>query len=195
MAKKKPNVLMVLGSPRRNSNSTILAEHIAAGAKAAGANIKSVTLQSCKIAPCTACEACHAKKSKGCAIKDGMQEIYPLVQEADAYIFASPIYWFNYSGQLKLFIDRCYALFSTETMRSSFTGKPYALAFTYGAEDPFESGCVNAIRTFQDGFDTFLKARLAGTVYASAMEAGDIKANDAILKKAQLIGSGLLAGK
>ena len=192
MAKKKPNILLVLGSPRRNSNSTILAEHIAAGAKASGANIKSVTLQSYKISPCTACEGCHAKKSKGCVIKDGMQEIYPLVQKADAFVFASPIYWFHYSGQLKLFIDRCYALFNPATCRSPFSGKPYALAFSYGAADPFEAGTVNAIRTFQDGFTEFLKARPAGLVYASAMEAGEVKTNKDALSKAHEIGLGLL---
>ncbi len=192
MAKRKPNVLLVLGSPRRNSNSTILAEHIAAGAKAAGANIKSVTLQSYKISPCIACEGCHKAKSKGCVIKDGMQEIYPLVQKADAFVFASPIYWFGYSGQLKLFIDRCYALFNPASCRSSFTGKPYALAFTFGAADPFEAGAVNAIRTFQDGFNSFLKAHPAGLVYASAMEAGEVKANKDALAKAHEIGSNLM---
>jgi multimeric flavodoxin WrbA len=195
MAKKKPNVLLVLGSPRKKSNSSMLAEQIAEGALAAGAEINALTLQSYDIAPCNACEACHSKKSKGCVIKDGMREIYPLVKKADAFVFASPIYWFGYSAQLKLFVDRCYALFDVGTFHSPFYGKPYALAFSYGADDPLEAGAGNAIRTFQEGFSDFLKARLVGSVYASAMEPGEVKKNKKALSKAYELGGKLLEEK
>jgi len=193
MGNKKPNVLLILGSPRKNSNSSLLGEKIAEGAESLGAKVKSIVLQDYEIKPCKACEGCHGKKMKGeCVIKDDMRKIYPLVQEADAYIFASPVYWFHYSGQLKLFIDRCYALFNPTTLASPFGGKPYALAFAYGASDPFEAGCVNAIRTFQDGFSGFLKARMAGAVYASAMEPGELKSDKEVLAKAFEVGVELM---
>ncbi len=189
---KKPNVLLVLGSPRKNANSSLLGERIAEGAESQGAKIKEIVLQDYEIRPCKACEGCHGKKMKGCVIKDDMRKIYPLVEEADAYIFASPIYWFHYSAQLKLFIDRCYALFNPSTLASPFGGKSYALAFAYGANDPFEAGCVNAIRTFQDGFSGFLKSKMAGAVYASAMEQGELKKDKEVLEKAFALGVELM---
>jgi multimeric flavodoxin WrbA len=71
------------------------------------------------------------------------------------------------SAQLKTFVDRCYAVYDSDTGNSAFLGKPFALAFAYGAEDPLEAGCLNAIRPFQDGFERYLEARLVGVAYGS----------------------------
>ena len=86
MAKK---VLVILGSPRRKGNSAILAAQITKGAKSAQAKVETIYLQEKSIAPCKACFTCQKKGSKGCAIKDDMQEIYPKLLEADAWVIAS----------------------------------------------------------------------------------------------------------
>jgi hypothetical protein len=62
---------------------------------------------------------------------------------------------------------------------------------TYGGEDPFDSGCVNALRTFQDAYN-YVDATLVGMVYGSAMEPGDIKANKTLLKEAKALGTKLV---
>jgi multimeric flavodoxin WrbA len=94
------------------------------------------------------------------------------------------------SAQLKLWMDRCFAL--PAYGQDPFAGKRIALALAYGGEDPFDSGCVNALRTFQDAY-RYAGAEIVGMVYGSAMEAGDIKANRALMKEARELGRTLAA--
>jgi hypothetical protein len=57
----------------------------------------------------------------------------------------------------------------------------------YGGEDAFDSGCVNALRTFQDAY-SYVGANIVGMVYGSAMEPGEIKSNRALLREAKALG-------
>ena len=190
--KKAKKVLILLGSPRRKGNSAILAEAIARGAKAAGASVETVFFQPLEIAPCKACYACQKPKSKGCAIDDDMQPIYRKMLEAEAWVIASPVYWFTMSAQIKLWMDRCLAFGAYA--KDPFEGKRIAVAMSYGGDDPFDSGCVNALRTFQDAY-RYVGAEIVGMVYGSAMEPGDIKANKALLKEAEGLGRKLVSGR
>jgi multimeric flavodoxin WrbA len=186
---KMKRVVVILGSPRKKGNSAILAEQIAKGATSAGANVESIFLQGRKIAPCQSCYTCQKPNSKGCAINDDMQSIYPKLIEADAWVIASPVYWFTMSAQTKLFMDRCFAL--PAYGNDPFAGKRIAIAMSYGDVDPFASGCVNALRTFQDSFN-FTRAKIVGMVYGSAMNAGDIAQNTALLQQAEELGKRLV---
>ena len=188
---KDLKIVILLGSPRKKGNSAALAERVAAGAAAAGATVETVFLHGMKIMPCTACEACHQPQGEGCIIEDDMRGLYPKLKEADAIVWTSPIYWFTLSAQLKLALDRCYALLGPEG--HAFKGKRMALAFSYGGDDPFDSGCINAIRTFQDAF-SFIGAEILGMVYGSAAGAGDIRSNTKVMAEAMELGRKLAAG-
>jgi hypothetical protein len=74
-----------------------------------------------------------------------------------------------------------------------FKGKRIAVAMTYGGEDPFDSGCINALRTFQDAFG-YIEADLVGMVYGSAMDAGQIRSNEKVLQEAFELGKKLVFG-
>jgi len=141
-------ILVLLGSPRKNGNSTALANQIIAGAESVGASAEKIFLHGKYISPCQACYACQRPDSKGCAIDDEMQPIYGKLVEAGAWVIASPVYWFSMSAQTKLFLDRCFALAAYK--KDAFAGKRIAVAMSFGDEDAFISGCVNALRTFQD---------------------------------------------
>jgi len=182
-------ILVLLGSPRKKGNSTMLAEQIIKGAEAAGAIVEKIYLHGEKIAPCQACYACRKKDSKGCAIDDDMQPIYQKLIEADAWVIASPVYWFTMSAQTKLFLDRCFALLSYK--KGAFAGKRIAIAMSYADADPFVSGCVNALRTFQDAF-AYVDANIVGMVYGSADKPGDIKSNQALMAEAEALGNQLV---
>jgi len=183
-------VLVILGSPRRKGNSAILADQITKGAKSAKAKVETIYLQEKNIAPCKACFTCQKKNSKGCSIQDDMQELYPKLIEADAWVIASPVYWFTMSAQTKIFMDRCFALSAYQS--DCFKGKRIAIAMTYGGEDPFDSGCVNALRTFQDAFG-YIEATLVGMIYGSAMDAGQIKLNEKVMQEAFDLGKKLVS--
>jgi multimeric flavodoxin WrbA len=182
-------VLIVKGSPRERGNSALLADQVAAGAEAVRAEVESVYLHGMNIQPCDACDFCQGSAEMGCVIHDDMDVLYPKVREADAIVYASPIYWFTVSAQLKLFMDRCYALGggTDYAAEHALAGKRVGIVLTYGGDDPFDSGAVNAIRTFQDIFD-YIPAEIVGMVYGYASEAGEIKDNRSVMEKAHALG-------
>ncbi len=188
MGKGKKKILIVMGSPRKKGNSTILAREVEAGAKAGGAEVESFFLQDMKIGPCTACEACRDKIETDCIIDDDMKILLPKIRKADALVIASPVYWFTVSAQTKLFMDRWYALGSADGY--ALEGKKAGIVLTYADSDPFTSGAVNALRTFQDAFN-YLEVEIVGLVYGSAWGAGEIKKNKELLKKAYRLGKQL----
>jgi multimeric flavodoxin WrbA len=185
-------VIVLLGSPRKRGNSAILAAQIRKGAESAGARVETVYLQGLSIAPCRSCYACQKKKGRGCAIQDDMQSLYPRLLAADAWVIASPVYWFTMSAQTKIFMDRCFALLAYG--KGAFTGKRIAVAMSYGDADPFGSGCVNALRTFQDAF-RYTGAKIVGMIYGSAFGAGEIRANQALLEEAEALGKELVCAQ
>ncbi len=188
--KQARRVLILAASPRSNGNSTILASKAAEGVKAAGGEADLVPIGKMKIAPCNACDACRAKPEAGCVIKDDMQPLYQKVSDAQGVIFATPVYWFNMSAQMKLFIDRTYAVHSEDGY--ALTGKDIGVILTYEDEDVFASGGVNALRSFQDTC-AYVKACLVGSVHGSAGKAGDVQANKKLLQKAYDLGRRIAA--
>lgn len=183
-------VLIFLGSPRKEGNSTILAKQVAEGAEAAGATIENFYLHDMEIQPCDACEACRDKSETDCILDDDLKGLFPKLRQADVIVIASPIYWFTVSAQTKLFMDRWYALGGPEG--HAFKGKRFGIVLTYADTDPFTSGAVNALRTFQDALN-YVGASIVGMVYGSAWEAGEIKKNQEIMKKAHQLGKQLAA--
>jgi multimeric flavodoxin WrbA len=184
---QESKVLVLLGSPRKKSNSSILAEEIAKGAESAGAVTETLFIQDMDIKPCKACWGCQAKESKGCVIKDDMQAVFPKLIEAAAWVISSPVHWFNVSTQTKLWLDRCFAL--PRYGKNPFT-KKIAVAMAYGDTDPVTSGCINAIRSFQDSF-RYTGSDLCGVVYGSALYAGDIAKQTDLLEAARALGKKL----
>ena len=185
-------VLILAASPRKNGNSTILALKAAEGVKAEGGEADVVEIGHLKIAPCNACDSCITKPEAGCVIKDDMQPLYQKIRAAQGIIFATPVYWFNMSAQMKLVIDRAYAIQGKEYF--AFTGKDIGVILTYGDVDVFASGGVNALRSFQD-ICAFVKANLVGTVYGTANKAGEVQTNRELLQKAYDLGRKLVNPK
>ena len=117
-----------------------------------------------------------------------MQILYPKLRNADAIVLASPIYWFTYTAQLKLCIDRLYGLWNVKP--DFFRGKPAGVILVYGDTDPYTSGGINAIHTFETMF-RFLQAPIAGFVYGSLSDVGDAEKNPALLEQAEQLGQRL----
>ncbi|MCX5806271.1 MAG: flavodoxin family protein [Proteobacteria bacterium] len=86
-----------------------LINKIATGAAQQGALFETVVLTKHRINRCIGCQACHTEKSYLKCIyedKDDVKEIFDKMREADILIFATPVYLFNMSGLLKIFLDR-----------------------------------------------------------------------------------------
>jgi len=104
------NVLILQGSPRANGNTAWMAEAFKNAAEAAGHQVTLVNVAKKKIAGCLACEYCHNKGNGACIQKDDMQELYPLMNEAEVLILAAPIYYFTLCAQIQAPIQRMYCV-------------------------------------------------------------------------------------
>lgn len=178
-------ILFINSSPRKRSNSRTLAAKVAEGAARKGHSPKTIEIGRAKIQPCIGCEACQADNGR-CVIKDDMVGIYPDFKEADIIIFSSPIYFFTINGQMKVFLDRTFAA------GAAYKGKRIGGVFTYGDVDPVRSGCINAIRTFQDlCASEYTGAKWIGAVYGTLMEQGAADDAPDLLKAAEEFGESL----
>jgi multimeric flavodoxin WrbA len=104
------HLLIVLGSPRKNGNSEILAQHVAKGMEAGGGTVEYIRLGGLTISPCQGCGGCE--KTGECVIKDDMGAIYERADAADRILVASPVYFYALTAQTKAFIDRFQARWS-----------------------------------------------------------------------------------
>jgi len=181
------NVLVLKASPRRKGNSATLADQLDLGAREAGAVVESIFLEGKKIHTCTACDQC-GKDGRDCVFNDDMREIYPKLRQADAIVIASPIYWFTISAQAKLCIDRWYALQTPQG--NALRGKQIGIILTYGDSDLYTSGGINAIHTFQSMF-RYIGCEIAGMVYGTASDVGDVQKQPALMQQAYQLGKKL----
>jgi multimeric flavodoxin WrbA len=191
VGENRSRVVALLGSPREKGNSTVLAKQIIRGVETVGAEAETVYLNGLNIKPCQGCYACKKKNSTGCAVDDDMQSLYPKLVESDAWIIASPVYWFSMSAQTKIFMDRCFALWNEDPPRNQISQKRIAIAMSYGDSDPFNSGCVNALRSFQDTY-RYAGATIVGMVYGSAEVSGEIASNAELMTQAEELGKKLV---
>ncbi|MGD2014037.1 MAG: flavodoxin family protein [Desulfobacterales bacterium] len=190
IGKSQQHVVALLGSPRKKGNSTVLAKQIIHGVESVGAKVETVYLNGLNVKPCQGCYACKKENSTVCAVDDDMQSLYPKLIESDAWIIASPVYWFSMSAQTKIFMDRCFALWNEDQEINLLYKKRIAIAMSYGDSDPFNSGCVNALRSFQDAY-RYAGAKIIGMVYGSADEPGEIASNAELMTQAKEIGKKL----
>ena len=96
--------IAIVGSPRKNGNTEILARHTLKAIKEEGLDTELIRLAGLDIKPCTACDAC--KKQERCTINDDLWPVYIKMKEADAIIFASPVYFSSATPEIKALMDR-----------------------------------------------------------------------------------------
>lgn len=102
-------VIVVTSSPRKNGNSETLANSFAEGAKAAGNEVLQVAVRDLGLQFCTGCMFCQSHDR--CVLGDGMNALYSKFENADVLVFATPVYYYAVSGQLKTFLDRLNPLY------------------------------------------------------------------------------------
>lgn len=166
------NVLIISSSLRKGSNSEALAAEFARGAADAGNRVELISLRDKDIRFCRGCLACQ--KTQKCVIADDAPAIVAKMHDADVIAFASPIYYYEMSGQLKTLLDRANPLYPSDYRFRDI----YML--TSAAEDE-PSTPERAVSGLTGWIDCFEKARLAGTVFAGGVnEPGEVKRHPAL---------------
>lgn len=167
-------ILIVTASLRTGSNSDTLSEAFARGARDAGHTVEVVSLKGKQIAFCHGCLSCL--KTGRCGIADDALALTEKVGQSDVVAFATPVYYYGLSGQLKTLLDRCNSLYGHDYAFRDI----YLLACAAEAEDSAVEGSVKGLQGWVDCFE---KARLAGTVFAGGVtDPGDIRNHPALEK-------------
>lgn len=105
---EKMKILVLTGSPRKNGNSSTLAEHFIKGAEEAGHEVTRFDAALKNVHPCIACNKCGMNGP--CVFKDDFEFVREHLIPADLVAFATPMYYFGISSQLKAVIDRFYSI-------------------------------------------------------------------------------------
>lgn len=129
-------VLVLFGSPRKNSNTHILVEEACKGLRESGTESEIIFLNDINFKGCQACYYCKKKGVAECAVIDGLTEIYNKINKADGVIIASPIYFGGVTGQTKLCIDRLFPYIDMKLGSLLPKGKKAAFIFTQNQADP-----------------------------------------------------------
>ena len=137
MAKK---IMIVTGSPRSNGNTNTLAGWIAEAARGEGAEVEVVNAASLdyKVNGCIACMGCQALPEYECVVHDAAVPILARMPKADVLVFATPVYFFGISAQLKLLMDRMFSLVKLKPeenkLEHAMGGKTLALVASGGGD-------------------------------------------------------------
>lgn len=172
-------VLIISSSPRKNSNSEALCKAFAEGAVEAGKEAEIVTLRDKTINFCRGCFACQ--KTQKCVIKDDAVEICQKALTADVLVFATPIYYYEMSGQLKTMLDRLNPLYPSDY---AFT-EVYFLSSAAEDEDYVPERAVHGVEGWVECFE---KANFAGTVFMGGVTATGEKPDHPALEEAREMG-------
>ena len=105
---KKMKILVLTGSPRKGGNSATLADNFIKGAEEAGHKVVRFDAAFKNVHPCIGCNKCEMDGP--CIFKDDFEFVREHIVDADAVVFATPMYYFGISAQLKAVIDRFYAI-------------------------------------------------------------------------------------
>ncbi len=160
------NVVIISASLRKGSNSEMLAKEFAKGALEAGNKVETVSLREKSIGFCRGCLACL--KLGKCVIGDDAVEIAEKMKNADVLVFATPVYYYSVSGQLKTMLDRANPLYGSDYR---FT-EVYLLATAAEDERNTVEGAQKAVQGWVDCFE---RSKLSGVIFAGGVNgAGDI---------------------
>jgi multimeric flavodoxin WrbA len=183
------SIVILNGSPRPKGNTSLLIQEVAnAVASSSEYAVQILRLNEYSIKSCQACDWCMQEYPLACKQEDDMNTLYRSVLDADTIVFASPIYWFHFSAQLKLFIDRLYALHVDGG--HALRGKKFAAIFVYGDEDQQNSGVLNAIGSYKD-FVKYMHGTDQGIVSGTAWRIGDASKNHALLAEVKSLSAQL----
>ena len=98
-------MIAVAGSPRKGMHSDRIAERFSS---LTGAEL--IYARSLDAGPCRACGYCKGKGNGSCVQKDDMAAVLDRIRASDGIAIVSPVYWWQTTAQIKIFIDRLYAL-------------------------------------------------------------------------------------
>ncbi len=176
-------VLVISTSLRAKSNSEFLTERLTAGAREAGHEVEVVSLKGKTMGFCVGCLACQ--KTQECVLKDDANLLAEKVKGADTVVFATPIYYYEMSGQMKTLLDRLNPLFPTDYKFRNVYMLSVAAEDEAFVPERAEAG-------LQGWVDCFEKAEFVDSLFCGGInDAGEAAGNDRAAERAYRFGASL----
>lgn len=141
MAKK---VAIIFGGPKKESNTHLLVKEAQRGLADTGVESEIIFLNDLSIKGCQDCGYCKVQDAIGCAIKDDMQLVRRAMEQADAILVATPVYYGSVTAQTKLWQDRLYAYVKPGR---SLLG-PKKIGFIFTQNNPDEKLFLSSLQIF-----------------------------------------------
>lgn len=148
------------------------------GALTVGHKVRVVDVCRKSIHGCLGCEYCHTKGNGKCVQNDDMQEVYPLLEQAEMIVLASSIYYHGFSGQLQYALNRIYALDKPKNLKRA------ALFLSSGDQGVYDG----AIYAYRNSFLGYLRLENMGVFTAF----GDQNKSEELLNKLNAFGRSLM---
>jgi hypothetical protein len=176
-------IIILNGSPRMKGNTAGLIDAFVQGAEQVGHTVKTFNLQKMNIHPCLGCLGGGKNPDSPCTQKDDMDQIYPVYEEADIVVLASPMYYWSITAQLKAAFDRLFAVAEKDgDYRNQKKECIMLMAAEGDTRDNFEP-----VEHYYHALLKHLEWKNAGEVYAGGvMKIGDIKGHPALDEARQL---------
>jgi multimeric flavodoxin WrbA len=192
---KGADVVCLLGSPRRGGNSDVLAGRFMDTAGSLGARTRTFVLNDLDYRGCQGCMACKTRLER-CILEDDLGEVLEAVRACDVLVLATPVYFGEVTGQLKLAIDRFFSFLVPGYARSAHPsrlapGKKLAFLIAQGhPKDKLFEDIFPRYKWFLRwmGFDETALVRALG-VY----DMGDVAGREDYLLQAEAAARQLLA--
>jgi multimeric flavodoxin WrbA len=189
------HVIAINGSPRKKGNTSTLIHAMLDGAREAGAETSEAHLHTMDMRGCMGCLSCRTKYGV-CAQKGGLSPFLEGLKTCDALVVGCPIYMYRISGQMKLFADRVYSLYTPKEgggYNSAVpAGKRFAMVISQGAPDPQQY--TRSLRWLAGMCGTGLGMKEVGRIIHTDSQISPAAANEALLDEAHAIGRRLVQG-
>ena len=175
-------VLGIYGSPRKGGNSDLLLDAALEAAAQAGAQVERVYCRRVKTVGCLECGGCD--ETGVCVVSDGMDQVYPLLDWAQAIILAGPVFFYSLPAQCKAVIDRAQAPWNRRLLskgrrdRNYDHGRGWLIAVAATGGKNLFTGTELTVRYFFDALDMS---------YQGGLLLPGLEKKDAVREKPQLL--------
>ncbi|WP_241426745.1 flavodoxin family protein [Dysosmobacter acutus] len=160
------NILLVFTSPRKNGNTSVIAQAFCDGAQSRGAVVHRIDIGGKPIRGCLECYAC-CQDHQGCVQKDSLWDIYANFHLYDAVVFAGPVFFGGLPAQMKAFIDRLFSLYPGGGSKDS------ALLMTAEGGEETGLGGMSNLEAARLGYQTalhYIQWNIQGIVIATHLK-------------------------
>ena len=171
MGNETMEILALIGSPRKQGNTDIMADEVLEGAKSMGAVASKIYLDDHHVRP-IAEVADNSRERDDPRKDDDFPRLLERFLEADIVVWSTPVYWQGASAQMKCFLDRMSSYFNHPGYRERFRGKRHVVVCAYGRPETQHGNWVTEPMKLTA---EVLHGTYVGDVHTSAYQKGRVR--------------------